>query len=106
MFEKLIEKIKALDMGEREFHPYEKWTWIDAIDAVVEAINASEPPELDAPDSDGWWWLKYGTEDIDAKRVVLIGSELLVDEGMDRGNYDLRHYHGKWIKAITPKEAK
>jgi len=106
MFEELIEKIKALDMGAREFHPYEKWTWIDAIEAVVEAINASEPPELDAPDSEGWWWHESLMGHIACYYVDKYDNEDGLFAYTVNGMTPVESFMGKWVKAITPKEAK
>ena len=103
MFEELIEKIKALDMGAREFHPYEKWTWIDAIEAVVEAINASEPPELDAPDSDGWWWYCPPKSPPHMNYIAKDSKGDFVGKEDNAPDYDISSWEGKWVKAIMPR---
>lgn len=73
-----------------------------AIDDIIEVIKASEPPELDAPDSEGWWW---NTREF-AGRIMIACVE--VEEANAEGEFDypVRYDRGKdikWQKAIVPQ---
>ena len=70
-----------------------------AMDKITEIIKASEPPELDAPDCEGWWWLKHSSG-IEAIKVQLIEGRLVAK--YDGELYDIYELDGKWQKAICP----
>ena len=105
MFEELIEKINAL-----EGHVFFK-------DDIIELIKACEPQELDAPDSDGWWWFRNLNRSHPFPFNTLICVKLLHLNVQNpnsfvffynNNEYETHNYtgigEGKWQRAIVPKE--
>ena len=88
VFSELIEKINAL-----EGHVFFK-------DDIIELIKACEPQELDAPDSEGWWWIKLIGSDV-CYCVELVEGLIFWECGVRFNWQDVDNC--KWIKAITPK---
>jgi hypothetical protein len=108
MYEDLIEKIEKL-YDERQ----DKWIysaayrggWDDCIEKVIEIIKQSEPPILDMPDSEGWWW--FIKED---RKYPCFVSDCIIqtfvhDQTFERDLF-LKRFNGLWQKIPEPKENK
>jgi hypothetical protein len=92
MFEELIKEIKRAGT---------KWVLTDK---VIELIKASEPPELDAPNEEGWWWLKnYAPYKIMCVEVFEYNGALYVALFSIQMHIEEFKGKGKWLRAIMPK---
>ena len=116
MFSKLIEKIRLLldnpEYSEKARGMRWRFGLEEAVDSAIKLIEAFEPPELDAPNEEGWYF--FDGEIMGEKTQCFIqvkeqywGTAYMrpSTESIHSGRIDdIRHVKGKWIKAIVPKE--
>lgn len=101
MFEELIEIVAKLKHdGEWEG----RFAYNLGVRDAINIIKQSEPPILDEPDSEGWWW-RYNEYYIES---VYVGGGL--PEGLSCSHNGKLVYTkdmtGTWQKAIVPMEVK
>jgi hypothetical protein len=110
MFEKLIEKIASektptsfIGIGS-EIKNRNNSVFNAGLNKAIEVIKSGEPPELDAPNEEGWWWLKnYGAYKIMCVEVFEYNDALYVELFCIQMPIEELKGNGKWIRAIMPK---
>lgn len=95
MFEELIKEI------EKYQEHYVGDDCCEVINEVITMIEKYEPPILDKPDSEGWWWHKNRYGKLDA--VVIGGGNVHTHKTEKKWTIDgyVRQYGGTWQKAIV-----
>lgn len=100
MFEELIEEIKKSPVlndsgwfgGSTELRDYVN-------KHIISLIEDCEPPELDAPDSEGWWWFRVdgiGSARGSGFYEFMMPNKVYVDEFTW---LSLKDFKGKWTNA-------
>ena len=59
-------------------------------------------PELEQPDSEGWWWFMYPDGQLFCVDIFKEDGKLFREE-RDGHVYLATSYNGKWMRAIVPK---
>ena len=73
---------------------------------LLEVFEALDMPELDAPTGPGWWWHESLMGHIACYYVDKYDNEDGLFAYTVNGMTPVESFMGKWVKAITPKEAK
>ena len=113
MFKKLIEKIKQQDKPtclvgfQSETQNRLNAEYNRGLNKAIDIIKASEPPELDAPDCEGWWWLLEDDDPPECFYVKSIANGIIVCDIGIKTCYEIKvSSNAKWVKAIAPKGGK
>ena len=102
MFEELIKEIESLKHAE----DFEDVCATDLINRIIGLVKEAEPPILDKPDSEGWWW--YKTEYGDLYAVCISGNKVYDPHHLLVRSVDefVELYGGTWQKDIMPSMCK
>ncbi len=83
-------------------HPCDPETFADL---VFTAIVCGEPPWLDAPTHEGFWWMRRpGSEPtVVSVKFFTVGETRYVHSADTQGNFGTVHVAARWQAIVTPR---